>query len=256
VNERPLVEELSGAGLSPKQRYMEIFAGCESMAGLLRYEIYTAVLGRLPGALGYLVRGKLYPRLMQSVGRGTVFGAGMVLRCPGRVRLGRAVMADDGVVIDAKGSGSQITIGDQVLLGRHTILSCNASELSIGSFVSIGPFCFMVSRSHLRIGDNVAIGAGTYMLGGGHVFDDPDTPVILQERTSKGIVIEDGAWIGIGAKILDGVTVGRNSIVGAGAVVSKDVPPWTVAMGNPARIVEKRKKPASHEDDPTAAAQG
>ena len=80
------------------------------------------------------------------------------------------------------------------------------------------------------------------MLGGGHAYDDPDVPVIQQARTSMGISVEDGAWIGIGAKILDGVTIGQNSIVGAGAVVSKDVLPWTVVLGNPARVVEKRKQ--------------
>jgi acetyltransferase-like isoleucine patch superfamily enzyme len=151
-------------------------------------------------------------------------------------------MIDDHAVLDAKGAESAIQIGDQVLLGRNSILSCNASSLTVGNFVSVGPFCFLVSRSELKIGSNVAIGAGTYMLGGGHAFGDPDVPVIHQARISKGIVIEDGAWIGIGAKILDGVTIGQNSIVGAGAVVSKDVPPWTVALGNPARVVEKRKR--------------
>jgi acetyltransferase-like isoleucine patch superfamily enzyme len=79
-------------------------------------------------------------------------------------------------------------------------------------------------------------------MAGGHVFDDPDIPVIRQARSAKGITIEDGAWIGTGAIILDGVKVGRNGIVGAGAVVSKDVPAWTVVLGNPARVVQKRKE--------------
>ncbi len=242
MNERPLVESLGDAKLSPYRQYLSMFVGKESLGALAKYELYTSVLGRLPGAIGYFVRGKCYPGLFGSVGRGTVFGSGGVLRCPGRIHLGRGVMIDDCVVLDAKGRGSSIVLGDQILLGRNSILSCNDSSMSIGNFVSIGPFCFLVSRSHLKIGSNVAIGAGTYMLGGGHAHDDPDVPVIQQARTSKGISVEDGAWIGIGAKILDGVTIGQNSIVGAGAVVSKDVPPWTVVLGNPARVVEKRKQ--------------
>jgi acetyltransferase-like isoleucine patch superfamily enzyme len=242
MNTRPLVEELGDSGLSPYQRYKKIFVGRDSLGALIKYELYTSILGRFPGAAGYLMRKKLYPSLLRSVGSGTVFGADMVLRCPGRIGIGKGVMLDDGVVLDGKGDSSTVEIGDQVLLGRGTILSCNDSGLQIGNFVSIGPYCFIVSRSRVSIGDNVAIGAGTYILGGGHVFDDPDTPVIHQARISKGIVIGDGAWIGIGARILDGVTIGENSIVGAGAVISKDVPAWSVAMGNPARIVEKRKK--------------
>jgi acetyltransferase-like isoleucine patch superfamily enzyme len=242
MNERPLVESLGDATLSPYRQYLSIFVGKESLVALAKYELYTGFLGRLPGAIGYYMRGKCYPGLLGSVGRGTVFGSGGVLRCPGRIRLGQGVMIDDSVVLDAKGPSSSIVLGDQILLGRNSILSCNDSAISIGNFVSIGPFCFLVSRSHLTIGSNVAIGAGTYMLGGGHAYDDPDTPVIHQARVSKGIVVEDGAWIGIGAKILDGVTIGQNSIVGAGAVVSKDVLPWTVVLGNPARVVEKRKQ--------------
>lgn len=242
MNERPLVEQLGDSTLSPYRRYLNMFVGRDSLGALAKYELCTALLGRLPGALGYFTRGKCYPWVLGSVGPGTVFGAGLVLRCPGRIRLGKGVMIDDYVVLDAKGSSSSIELGDQILLGRNTILSCNDSTISIGDFVSVGPFCFLVSRSHLKIGSNVAIGAGTMMLGGGHSHDDPDTPIIHQARVSKGIVVEDGAWIGIGAKILDGVTIGENSIVGAGAVVSKDVPPWTVALGNPARIVEKRKR--------------
>ncbi len=245
MNERPLVEELGDGKLSPYRRYLKIFVGRESPGALVKYELFTAILGRLPGALGYFARGKCYPRLLAASGRGTVFGAGTVLRCPGQIRLGSGVLIDDNVVIDAKGPSSSIVLGDQILIGRNTILSCNDSTITIGSNISVGPFCFLVSRSHLTIGSNVAIGAGTYMLGGGHAYDDPDVPVIQQARISKGITVEDGAWIGIGAKILDGVTIGRNSIVGAGAVVSKDVPPWTVVLGNPARVVEKRKQAAS-----------
>ena len=81
-------------------------------------------------------------------------------------------------------------------------------------------------------------------MAGGHVTDDPEVAVIRQPRSGKGIKIENGAWIGTGAIILDGVTVGLHSIVGAGAVVSKDVPPWTVVLGNPARVVQRRKEVA------------
>lgn len=242
MNSRPLVEDLGDSSMSPYKRYLNMFVGKPTFGALLLYEFCTSFLGKFPGAAGYAIRKKCYRWILGKVGGGTVFGAGMVLRCPSRVEIGSDVMIDDGVVIDAKGDGSAINLGDQILLGRNSILSCNDSSLSIGNFVSIGPFCFIVSRSVVDIGDNVAIGAGTKILGGGHDFSDPDTPVIHQERTSKGITIGDGAWIGIGASILDGVTIGKNSIVGAGAVVSKDVPDWTVAIGNPARVVEKRKK--------------
>lgn len=245
MNDKPLVQELGDESVSAYRRYLDIFVGRSSLGALLKYELLAGVLPRLPGALGYVARRRCYRSLLAGVGPGSLFGAGMVLRCPGRITLGRGVIVDDDVVLDAKGEESSIVLGDNVLLGRGSILSCNRSTISIGGFVSVGPYCFLVSRSRLSIGSNVAIGAGVYMLGGGHARDDVDTPVILQARTSQGITVEDGAWIGIGAKILDGVVIGQHSIVGAGAVVSKDVPPWSVVLGNPARIVEKRKPVAT-----------
>jgi acetyltransferase-like isoleucine patch superfamily enzyme len=244
MNEQPLVEQLGNPYTSPYQQYLRIFVGDDSLTAFIKYEILTSVLGNLGGALGYVLRGKCYPWIFGQVGARTVFGRGLVIRSPKRISLGERVMIDDGVVLDAKGATSSIQLGNQILLGRQSILSCNEAQIRIGDFVSIGPFCFFACKSLIEIGSNVSIGSGAQLMAGGHAADDPDVPVIRQARTAKGITIHDGAWIGTGAIILDGVSVGHNSVVGAGAVVNKDVPPWTVVLGNPARVVQKRKEAA------------
>jgi len=207
----------------------------------LRYELMTGILGPMPGALGYVLRGKCYRWLLHGLGRGSVLGRGVVLRCPGQISLGVRVMIDDQVVLDAKGSASSIELGEQILVGRGSILSCNEATIRIGNFVSIGPFCFFASKSCIDIGSDVSIGSGTHLMAGGHAFDDLFTPVVKQKRLSKGIIVEDGAWIGSGTKVLDGVTIGRNSIVGAGAVVIKDVDPFSIVAGVPAKVIGGRK---------------
>lgn len=242
MKDRALVEELGDNKKSLYQQYLQMFVGRESFISFFLYELLTSTLGPLPGALGYFLRGKCYRYLLQSVGRGTAIGAGVILRCPNHISIGNKVMIDNLVVLDAKGPSSQLILGNQILLGRNTILSCSNSSIKMGDFISVGPFCFFASRSHLSIGSNVAIGGGTHILAGGHEFEDPDVPVIKQERISKGITVEDNVWIGTGAKILDGVKVGQNSIIGAGSVVVKDVPPWSMVLGNPARIIQNRKK--------------
>lgn len=74
-----------------------------------------------------------------------------------------------------------------------------------------------------------------------HRFDGLEVPMALQgQAESKPVVIEDDVWVGARAIILPGVTIGAHSIVGAGSVVTKDVPPWTVVGGNPARIIKVR----------------
>jgi len=74
-----------------------------------------------------------------------------------------------------------------------------------------------------------------------HVFDNPDLPVSLQGETRKGVLIEEGVWIGTRAIILDGVTVGKNSIVAAGSIVNKDVLPYSIVGGVPVKVLKFRK---------------
>jgi acetyltransferase-like isoleucine patch superfamily enzyme len=150
-------------------------------------------------------------------------------------------MIDDLVVLDAKGAASRIRLGNDILVGRNTILSCNEAVIEMGDLVSIGPLCFFASKGGIRVGSGVSIGSGTHLMAGGHVSDDPELAILKQARTAAGIVVEDNVWIGSGTKVLDGVTIGRNSIVAAGSVVSKDVPEYSIVMGNPARVIEKRK---------------
>ena len=248
MNEQPLVEILANGNISASHRYKLMFVGESSWGALVRYELLTGLLGPLPGALGYVLRGKCYRWLFQRMGPGSVIGRSVTLRCPGRITLGTGVMIDDYVVLDAKGVTSQVTLGDQVLVGRNSILSCNEASIQIGDFVSIGPFCHFAAKGRLAIGSNVSIGSGAQLLAGSHESSDPNTPVIRQKRVAEGITVESDVWIGTAATILDGVTVGRGSIVGASSVVNKDVPAGAVVLGNPARVIQNRQKASTHEN--------
>jgi galactoside O-acetyltransferase len=74
-----------------------------------------------------------------------------------------------------------------------------------------------------------------------HVYRDLDRPIREQGITARGIVIEDDVWLGAGAVVLDGVTIGRGSVIGAGAVVASDIPPYSLAVGAPAKPVKNRR---------------
>jgi acetyltransferase-like isoleucine patch superfamily enzyme len=79
------------------------------------------------------------------------------------------------------------------------------------------------------------------MIAANHVFSDPDRPIHSQGLDHAPITIEDDVWIGGRVNVVAGVTVGRGSVIGAGAVVTKDVPPYSVAVGVPARVIKSRR---------------
>lgn len=110
----------------------------------------------------------------------------------------------------------------------------------IGAYSRINRNCCLDARGPLRIGENVSISPEVAILTAFHRADDPDFRV--EERP---VVIEDHVWIGTRATILAGVTLGRGSVVSAGAVVTRDVPPLTIVGGVPARPIGTRPEAAT-----------
>ena len=120
---RDLVEiqkELFDAKKSKLAKYKELVLGENSTAFLIKYELITTLVSWLPGALGLVLRSKLYPHLLGRVGRNVTFGANVVLRHPRKIRIGDNVVIDDNVVLDAKGEENQgITIGNGEIGRAH-----------------------------------------------------------------------------------------------------------------------------------------
>jgi acetyltransferase-like isoleucine patch superfamily enzyme len=230
---------------SKAERYADLVVGERGWWPLVRYELVMLLASWVPGALGLLLRGWLYPWLLGACGRNVSFGANVVLRHPGKIRLGDDVAIDDGCVLDAKGSVNRgIDVGSRVFLGRHTILACKEGDIVLEDGVNISYNCVVFSASSVRIGAETLLAAYCYVVGGGHDFDRVDLPVVQQARPSRGIVVGPGGWLGAGAIVLDGVSIGPSAIVGAHAVVTEDVPGYAIVAGAPARVVRDRRHPA------------
>lgn len=114
------------------------------------------------------------------------------------------------------------------------------ANMVIGNNVLINAGGYLSGEGGLQIGNFVLIGPNVNILSAGHEFGNPDIPIQKQGLTYGKIIIEDDAWIGAGSVVLQGLTIGKGAIVGAGSVVTRDVPPYAIAIGNPARIVKYR----------------
>jgi maltose O-acetyltransferase len=128
---------------------------------------------------------------------------------------------------------------DVIFLGSVRIAGMRGIRL--GDHVSVNRNCILDGTGELFIGNYVMIAQDTCIYSAQHKFDRLDIPMTLQGVERKRTVIEDDVWLGAGATILPGVRVGRGSIVGAGAVVTKDVPDYSIVGGVPAQVIGSRK---------------
>jgi serine acetyltransferase len=139
---------------------------------------------------------------------------------------------------------SGVHIGDWVNIGPYAFLEAfsplDAGGISIGSGTYVGAFARLTALGGIEIGEKVLISDRVYISDTGHVYEDVTRPIMDQGlRTGRRVVIERGAWIGIGAAIVGNVTIGENAVVAASCVVREDVLPFTVVAGDPARIVRR-----------------
>jgi acetyltransferase-like isoleucine patch superfamily enzyme len=231
-----------GANRSRRQRYAELVIGRDGWGPLLAYELVILLSGWVPGALGLFLRSRLYPLLLGRVGRNVAFGANVVLRHPHKIAIGDNVVIDDNCCLDAKGTTNRgIVVCDGVFLGRNTILSCKNGDITLGEDANIGFNVEIFSAADVRIGARTLVAAYTYLVGGDHLFNRVDVPVLQQGRTARGIEVGDNVWLGAHVVVTDGSRIGRDAVIGAGAVVIGDVPEFHVAAGVPARVVRDRR---------------
>lgn len=162
--------------------------------------------------------GTFEPADLGTCGEGCVFEAGCLIFHPQNVHLGRNVY-----------------LGHQAILkGYHE------NEMRIGDETWIGQQCFFHSAGGITIGARVGIGPGVRILTSAHAEAGRGIPILFSPIDRAPVVIEDDADLGVGSIVLPGVTIGRGAQVGAGAVVSRDVPAYAVAAGVPARVIRER----------------
>lgn len=146
--------------------------------------------------------------------------------------------------------GIGIFIGNDCMIyprNRFVLGDMNANpdaNLIIGNNVQINAGGYISGEGGLIIGDYVLIGPNVNILSAGHNFTNPDIQIQKQGLTYGKIIINDDAWIGAGAVILQGVIIGKGAIVGAGSVVTKNVPPYAIVIGTPAKIFKFRNNQA------------
>jgi acetyltransferase-like isoleucine patch superfamily enzyme len=194
------------------------------------------------GVRGFFVRW----RFKESKGV-FLIGKNVTIRQSKYISVGKNFIAQDNCEINGL-SQKGLVFGDKVTVGSYAIIrptNLYGGEAGVGLRVgdnsSIGPYSYIGCSGYIEIGNNVMMSPRVSIYSENHNFRDTDLPMIQQGVTRSFVKIEDDCWIAANSIILAGVTVGKGSVVAAGAVVTKDVPPFSIVAGNPAEIIKKRK---------------
>jgi len=141
-----------------------------------------------------------------------------------------------------------ISIGDDTLIGPGVALSAGmvpGQECISQVVVSIGDRCLIgrgsgiVGHFSIKIGNDVWTGHHVYITDQNHGYEDVTRPISQQSQPERPVVIGDGSWLGHGAVVLPGVTIGKHVVIGANSVVTKDIPDFSVAVGSPAKVIRR-----------------
>ena len=133
-----------------------------------------------------------------------------------------------------------VCLGDSVSLLENTLISANRGHVTIGDNSWLGPNSVIYGNGGVAIGEDVLIASHCVINTVSHTFNRLDIPMNEQDIKCDPVVIENDVWIGTGATILQGVHIGQGSIIGAGAVVTRSIPPFSIALGVPARVTGSR----------------
>jgi len=159
---------------------------------------------------------------------------------PQNIFLGKGVRIGEGSVIEARALKAKIEIGDNVQVSRFCTIKAGEGNVKLGQEVLVGQFSWLEGWGGLKIGDYTLIGPHVVVLTSCYDFEDTSLPIKTQELRIGKVIIGKDVWLGTHVVVLPGVKIGQGAIIGAGAVVSKDIEENCVAVGVPAKVIRKR----------------
>lgn len=232
---------LGGGRLQSVGRYVERTTGSRSWAGWLWQGTVLTLMSGLPTVFSSVLRGRAYRSVLGGIGKGCFIEPRVRWQVPRRVFLGNRVMIGEGCFIDAHSMTGRIVLKDDVWLSRDCyFVAWRDAEIVIEPSAYIGHRCLFYGHGGIHVGRDVLLANDVQLVCGNHTFARRDLPIRAQPTEERPIVIGEDVWLGASAIVLGGVTVGKGSVIAAGAVVTRSLPPYSIARGVPAEIVGTR----------------
>jgi len=205
------------------------------------------ILGTMVPLIISFIRG-VWNRIFFGTSKGLLLliGRNVTIRHPRYLHVGSNFIAEDNCELNCLSRrgvhfGNKVTIGSFALIRPTNIYGGELGDgLKVGDNSNIGPYNYIGCSGYIEIGNNVMISPRVSIFAENHVSERTDITMKEQGVKREFVKIEDDCWIAANSVILAGVTIGRGSIIAAGSVVTKSVPPYSIVAGVPAKIIKKR----------------
>lgn len=217
-------------------------------AGRFAGRSLMAILQTLGKVGPMFLRGLWWRLWLKRTGGLILIGKQVTIRNPQYITAEENFVVEDYCEIQGL-SQTGLSFGKQVTLGRFSMIRPSGyygreigAGLKIGDNSNVGPYCYLGCGGGIEIGSHVMMSPRVSLHSENHNFERLDLSMKDQGVTRSPIVIEDNCWLASGSIILSGVRIGQGSIVAAGAVVTKDVPPYSIVGGIPAKVIGWRQQ--------------
>jgi len=211
-----------------------------SFYAYLAETIIQGLFSWMPGIVGVLARNVAYRLILKDMGLLTMILKDVDLRGCVSISLSDRVKLRKHVSLRCFDERNTIKLKYNVSVHEYAIIKAKGGNIVVGENTFISSFVNISAQGDVHIGKNVMLANGCRLETGTHGFEKLELPMKQQPSCSNGIVIEDDCWLGAGVIVVDNVRIGQGSVIGAGSVVTKDVPPLSVAAGVPARVIRNR----------------
>ena len=223
-----------------KKFFTEAF---EKMNAADRESFYRAVFMNDTSEYAQRKRNEYYKSVLRRMGKNVNIGVGVKIENPELITIGDNVKICDGATLIARPE-SEIFVGNNTVINDRVYLDTEqkGGYIRIENDVYIGTGTTLFGHKGLEIGDHVLMAQNISLTPYSHIFGDPDVNIIKQGGHSKKVTIGRDSYIGMGVCIMYSGDIGEGSVIGAGSVVVKPIPPYSVAVGCPAKVIKKRQK--------------
>jgi len=230
----------SGGLVANLGNYLLRTTGGRSLPRFVWQGLVLTLMYRLPTIWATILRGIVYRAVLGGIGSSCLIEEDVRFQVPRRITLGRRVFVGQYCCLD--GQTSFLRLGNDVHLARFCTLRAGENGIILHDNVGINTRSYLEGNGGVEVGANTLFSPGVHCISGNHVFDDREVPIKYQGTQLGKITVGEDCWLGTNVTVLPGVTIGRGSVIGAGAVVTRDVPEFSIALGVPARVVGQRGK--------------